>query len=1210
MADDARLSGLLLQWEELQEQGREVSVEELCRDAPELLDEVRRCVKALKEMKPALEVSGADPTIPAGSSPYTSSPHTIGTAAQTPPVPAFAIPGYEILGELGRGGMGVVYKARQLRLGRIVALKMIMAGVHASAKQRLRFQAEAEAAARLQHAHIVQVYEIGEQDGCPYISLEYIEGRNLYELLRAELPTPGKAAALTEQLARAVFFAHQRGIVHRDLKPGNILLTVEGVAKITDFGLAKRLDDDGPHTRTGDVLGTPSYMAPEQAAGKSKEVGPATDIYALGAILYEMLTGRPPFEGTSTWDTVSLVLTAEPEPPAHRQPDVPRDLETICLKCLQKDPAKRYTDAHALAEDLCRFQNGEPIKARPVGRLERSIKWARRRPAVAALLATSGALLLALLIGGWATAVSLSERNRSLLEVNEINLRALIRLNVTSGSHHVEDEDLIGSLVWYARALKLEDKDERQTVHRTRLATVLRQCPRLGQLWFHEDTVNGVAFSPDGDWIVTCSDDRTARVWSARTGEPRYPPLQHDHAVVRARFSPDGGRILTASFDHKARIWEAGSGKLIATLTGHQGPVNDARFSPNGAWVITASADASARIWNAADGTSVAKPLMHDGEVVRASFDRRGQRALTASRDGTARIWSISAGAAALQAQIKHDGAVNDATFSPDGYRIATAGADNVARIWSASTGEPLGAPLRHQAEVLRVVFRSDGRRVATASADLTGQIWDSASGRAVTPALRHYSTVYSVSFSPDGTRIATASDDNSTRIWDANTGRPLLPPLPHNGAVTEVRFSPDGQRLATASQDTTARCFDLEPEQAPTLKHRGAVLQVSFSPDGSQLLTAGADRKAHLWDLATGKERASLQGHTGAIGTARFSPDGSRILTAGADGKVCIWNAKDNKLDVTLPAHAGPIRRAEFSPDGKRVVTASYDTNAQVWNAVQGASIAVLGTRKDRRNEILDVAFSPDGRYVATGGSDRSARLWHSDTGREMGEALRHQREVVRVAFSADGTRLATASFDRTGQLWDLANGQALWPAPLQHAGPLRDIVFSPDGSSLATCSDDNTVRIWSALSGALLVPPLRHYGTVITVKFSADGKRLASASADNTARVWDVSTGEPLTPPLSHRGSGQIEDIAFNPSGDRVVTAGEDGTARIWSLDTNDWSSDDWERIAELLGGSRISADGGGLIPLDASTLKQHWAQLPPYYFSAGDRSNNPRE
>jgi eukaryotic-like serine/threonine-protein kinase len=372
--------------------------------------------------------------LPAGSSdpPTVASSIELELAASATnsgnPPPAYAprmptVPGYEILGVLGRGGMGVVYRARQLKLNRLVALKMVLSGAHAGPRELQRFLTEAEAVAQMQHSHIVQIYEIGEHDGCPFIALEYLDGGSLAERLTGA-PLPARVATrLVEQLADAMDYAHQRGILHRDLKPGNILLQFGGSraefkpddtahlelqaarAKITDFGLAKRLDVDSGQTRSGDVIGTPNYMAPEQGEGRIKDLGPATDVYSLGAILYELLTGRPPFNAESPFETVLQVINEEPVPPTQLHSKVPRDLETICLKCLQKEIPRRYASAGELAADLGRFLNQEPIRARPVRWWERAWKWAKRRPAVAALVAACCAAVVALgVVGTWAYA--------------------------------------------------------------------------------------------------------------------------------------------------------------------------------------------------------------------------------------------------------------------------------------------------------------------------------------------------------------------------------------------------------------------------------------------------------------------------------------------------------------------------------------------------------------------------------------------------------------------------------------------------------------------------------------------------------------------------------------------------------------------------------------------------------------------------------------
>jgi mono/diheme cytochrome c family protein len=376
----------MLRWEEARRQGREVSSAEICAECPQLLEEFRRRMHTVVEMERVLGFPGRGPAQSAAPAPTGAA-----EAAEQEPLPL--IPGYEMIRVIDRGGMGVVYEARQVDLGRTVAIKMI-AGGRLSPRIVTRFRLEGEAAARLQHPNFVQVFEVGQVNGRPFLAMEYVAGGSLAEMLARQPSSARRAAELLETLARAVSAAHERGIVHRDLKPSNVMLTADGIPKIADFGLAKRLDVDADHTHTGEILGTPSYMAPEQAEGRKDQIGPATDVYALGTILYELLTGRPPFQGTSPLDSLRLVVAAEPLAPSRLTPSVPRDLEAICLKCLEKAPARRYGSALALADDLRRFLNGQPVAARHLGPAGRAWKWVRRHPQAVALGTALGLLAL------------------------------------------------------------------------------------------------------------------------------------------------------------------------------------------------------------------------------------------------------------------------------------------------------------------------------------------------------------------------------------------------------------------------------------------------------------------------------------------------------------------------------------------------------------------------------------------------------------------------------------------------------------------------------------------------------------------------------------------------------------------------------------------------------------------------------------------------
>jgi WD40 repeat protein/serine/threonine protein kinase len=1149
------------------------------------------------------------------------------------PGPA-AVAGYQILGELGRGGMGVVYQARHLKLNRLVALKMILAGGHASAADEARFLAEAETVASLQHPNIVQVYEVGQHEGRPYLELEYVAGGNLAERLKAGPLLPRVAAQLIEQLARGIDAAHQAGIVHRDLKPSNVLLQTAdvpetataadksaiynlqaAVPKITDFGLAKRVQSSSGLTQTGTVLGTPAYMAPEQAGGEGKRVGPAADVYALGAILYECLTGRPPFQGPTALETLQLVISTEPVSPSRLQPKLAPDLATICLKCLRKEPGQRYATAQELADDLHRFLEGKPVRARPVGGLERGWRWCRRNPWPAASVA---GILLSLLAGTIVSLCFMTEAMRAAGRVKieadnaraneqralaqEIETRRQVnKLFVARGLELADRGDLEEALAWFARPLHADSGDPLDVdQHLQRLSNYQRytRAAVLVQSFFHDDVVSFAAFSPAGERVVTASYDGSARVWDVASGLPVSAPLRHESYVYYAAFSPDGRRLVTAGQDGKVRLWDAATGQsLLLPLGGEQAYA--ATSFAQGRWLVATLGGNTARVWDGATGQPLTPPLQHKGAIRGASFSPNGRRLVTASQDQTARIWNVATGQP-LTPPLHHAQVVLQTAFSPNGRQVVTSGGEYVARVWDAGTGKALTPLLPHRGLVNEASFSPDGRHVITASADGTARVWDAATRQPLALVLQHPGPVTHATFSMDGRRIVTTSG-NQAYVWHARTGRPLTAPLRHQARVRYAGFSPDGRRVITTSEDRTARVWDLAiAEQRPLpLRTEGRIWHAAFSRDGRRVSTASSVG-VQEGDAETGQplsQLVSFHGDLRNLQNAALSADGKHVVSASVADKIArLWDTATGRQLTPPLGHEGFVWRVSFSPDSSRVATASLDRTARVWN---------VRTREPQTpplahgHAVQHVSFSPDGRRLVTGSGDEhngAGRVWDAATGQPRTPTLRHLRAVRWAEFSPDGGRVVTASDDGTARVWDAATGQPVTP-PLQHQHMVQDGRFSPDGRLVVTASFDGTARIWDATTGQPLIPPLKHQHWVHHAAFSPDGRRVVTASEDKTARVWDVASGQPVTPPLLHEGT--VRNASFSPDGRWVLTIGFDQTARLWEIGANAYSRADWLQRCQFLVGTIDKV--GALEPQTRQAMELSWQALKAKYPAA---------
>ncbi len=1039
---------------------------------------------------------------------------------------------YKLLQPIGEGGMGVVFLAEQSQpVQRQVALKIIKPGMD-TRQVIARFAAEQQALALMDHPNIARVFDAGAtESGRPYFVMELVKGVPITEYCDQQHLTPQQRLELFIPICHALQHAHQKGIIHRDLKPSNVLVALydgRPVPKVIDFGVAKatgaKLTERTMFTEIGQVVGTLEYMSPEQAELNQLDVDTRSDIYSLGVLLYELLTGTTPFErkrlkSVAILELLRVIREVEPPKPSTRLstteglPSIaanrslePKklsgllrgDLDWIVMKALEKDRSRRYETANAFSRDLQRFLADEPVEAAPPSTAQRVRRFVRRnkRTVLAAV-----AVLTALLVGIIGTSLGLFQARQQ--RADAVTARDAANRATQQIGHQLaattlqralalcEQGEITRGVLWLGRSLELAHQAGAEDVEqdcRWNLDAWTRQLHHLQLILPHPDAVRAVALSPDGQTVASGCKDGKLRLWNTATGEMLGEPLEYKSAVTVLAFHPHQPLILAGYSDGTVTLWNLQTRTPRGPVLHHDRPVSGVAFSPDGNTMLTASFDGTAKLWKTDTGAMIGQPMHHQHSRCTA-FTR---------------------------------GVVG--VFSPDGQSVVTAGGvGGTIKFWKAQTAEQEEHTISGEGAIDSLAWNSKHNTLLLAVwpdrfAQQFAEQKDADTGQDIGSPLVHLDTVTSVVYSADGATMVTGAEDHLVRVWDTATGTLIGGPLQHQSGVESVAVSADGGTIVSGSQDSTVRIWKRAPGNLiRTIPCGTPVLSNAFSSDGQTISLGLYSGGAKMWNAATGEllqpEFAGLMEDDHVAGVA-FSPDGKYVVTLHINLQtVKRWDRATGKLLGTTAVHEDKARQMAISPDGTIILSVT-DLIARLWNA---ATFQPIGSRLEPGDRILGQAFHPDGKTVLTSCADGTTQLWSTASGKPVGPAVDHSNEISAVAYSPDGQTILAVEAMNVARLFDADTWQPL-KLPLEHRGTVRCVGFSPSGNAILTVCSDGQGRLWNASTCRPIGPAWQHNAALNAVTCSPDGKLVLTASDDQTAKLWRMP--EPLR--------GSIEEVA----------------------------------------------------------------------------------